>query len=85
MASGPVLIGFDGSDASAHAVREAGALLRERQRDAQAIVVGASGGSGLGELLLASTSRGVIKRATRPVVGVREFAARGGAGQQGAR
>lgn len=161
MASGPVLIGFDGSDASAHAVREAGALLGGRpalvvvvweadaayqvaavpmsplsltpvtvdvrtameveqelyagaqhtaqqgaelageagfeaeplvvadvlsvpdtlvrvadERDAQAIVVGAHGRSGLGELLLGSTSRGVIKRATRPVVVVREFAAR---------
>jgi len=161
MASGPVLIGFDGSDASAHAVREAGALLGPRdalvvvvwepdaayqvaavpmiplsltpvavdvgramevekelyagaqemaqqgadvareagfeaeplvvadvlsvpetlvrvadERDAQTIVVGASGRGGLSELLLGSTSRGVIKRATRPVVVVRQFAAR---------
>jgi hypothetical protein len=34
----------------------------------------ASGRGGLGELLLGSTSRGVIKRATRPVLVVREFA-----------
>ncbi|HEX7299576.1 MAG TPA: universal stress protein [Solirubrobacteraceae bacterium] len=161
MVSGPILIAYDGSEASAHAVRESGALLGGRQavvvvvweadaayqvsavamggftpapvtvdvrtaverehalyegaqqtaqqgaelareagfdaqplvvadeltvpdtivrvadeRDAQAIVVGASGRSGLSELLLGSTSRGVIKRATRPVVVVREVAGR---------
>jgi nucleotide-binding universal stress UspA family protein len=157
-AQGPILIGFDGTDASEHAVREAGALLRGRpalvvvvwkesvafellelptatiglpptaldihaaletdralyehaqrlsqkgaalareagleaeglvvaddldtpipetlvrvadERDAQAIVVGAHGHGAIGELLLGSVTRGVIRRATRPVVVVR--------------
>jgi nucleotide-binding universal stress UspA family protein len=156
MASGPVLIGYDGSPASDHAVREAGALLAGREalvvvvweagvpyevtavpvatlgltpvpldvrtvrrveeavyegaqhlaeqgvslareagldadglvvadegsvadtlvriaaeRDAPAIAVGARGRGAVGELLLGSTSQGVIRRAKCPVVVVR--------------
>jgi nucleotide-binding universal stress UspA family protein len=154
--SGPVLIGFDGSPASRHAVHEAGQLLAGRpalvvvvfeqgiafelqelpmasglppapidvrtameiedalsersqrlaeqgaqlareagfeaeplvvadditiaetlvalalERDAQAIVVGAHGHGRMSEILLGSTSRDVIHRATCPVVVVRE-------------
>src|SRR3954467_7880935 len=154
--SGPVLIGYDGSPASRHAVREAGALLAgrpalvvvvfeqaiafelqelptvsglppapidvrtameiedalyessqrlaeqgaqlageagfeaeplvvadditiaetlvglARERDAQAIVVGAHGRGRMSEIFLGSTSRDVIHRATCPVVVVRE-------------
>jgi nucleotide-binding universal stress UspA family protein len=42
-----------------------------RERDAQAIVVGAHGHGRLGEVFLGSTSRDVIRRADRPVVVVR--------------
>lgn len=42
-----------------------------RERDAQAVVVGAHGHSAVGEVLLGSISRGVIKRAPCPVVVVR--------------
>jgi nucleotide-binding universal stress UspA family protein len=154
--SGPVLIGYDGSPASRHAVREAGALLAgrpalvvvvfeqaiafelqelptvsglppapidvrtameiedalyensqrlaeqgaqlageagfeaeplvvadditiaetlvglARERDAQAIVVGAHGRGRMSEILLGSTSRDVLRRAECPVVVVRE-------------
>ena len=157
MASGPIVIGYDGSPASEHALREAGALLAGREalvvvvweaavayevtavpvatlgltpvaldvrtaleveralyegaehlaeqgvahardagfeadglvvadelsvadtlvrvaaeRDAPAIVVGARGRSAISELLLGSTSTGVIRRARRPVVVVHE-------------
>jgi nucleotide-binding universal stress UspA family protein len=155
MASGPVLIGYDGSDAARHAIREAGTLLGGRpalvlvvwepdaaygvvpistlgltatpidiragmelertlyeaaeraadqgaalareagfeaealvvadqvsvpetlvrvadERDAQALVLGTHGRRGLSALLLGSTSEGVIRRATRPVVVVRQ-------------
>ena len=41
------------------------------ERDAPAIVVGYHGHGALGELLLGSTSRGVLRRASRPVVVVR--------------
>jgi nucleotide-binding universal stress UspA family protein len=43
-----------------------------RERDAQAIVVGAHGHGRMSEILLGSTSRDVIRRATCPVVVVRE-------------
>lgn len=43
-----------------------------RERDARAVVVGAHGYSHVRELLLGSTSREVIRRATCPVVVVRE-------------
>ncbi len=39
-----------------------------RERDAQAITVGAHGHGRLGEVILGSTSRDVIRRATSPVV-----------------
>jgi nucleotide-binding universal stress UspA family protein len=39
-----------------------------RERDAQAVVVGAHGHGGLGEVLLGSTSRNVIRHAPCPVV-----------------
>jgi nucleotide-binding universal stress UspA family protein len=42
-----------------------------QERDAQAVVVGSRGHRGLGELLLGSTSQGVIRRAGCPVVVVR--------------
>jgi nucleotide-binding universal stress UspA family protein len=41
------------------------------ERDAPAIVVGYHAHGALGELLLGSTSRGVLRRASRPVVVVR--------------
>jgi nucleotide-binding universal stress UspA family protein len=43
-----------------------------QERDAPAVVVGAHGYSRMRELLLGSTSREVIRRATCPVVVVRE-------------
>lgn len=43
-----------------------------RERDAQAIVVGAHGHGRLGEVILGSTSRDVIRHADRPVVVVRQ-------------
>ncbi len=43
-----------------------------RERGAQAIVVGAHGHGRMSEILLGSTSRDVIRRATCPVVVVRE-------------
>jgi nucleotide-binding universal stress UspA family protein len=43
-----------------------------RERDAQAIVVGAHGQGRMSEILLGSTSRDVIRRALCPVVVVRE-------------
>jgi nucleotide-binding universal stress UspA family protein len=43
-----------------------------RERDAQAIVVGAHGRGRMSEILLGSTSRDVIRRAECPVVVVRE-------------
>ncbi len=49
-----------------------------RERDAQAIVVGAHGHGKLGEVLLGSVSRGVIRRADRPVVVVRQATGRQG-------
>jgi nucleotide-binding universal stress UspA family protein len=42
-----------------------------QERDAQAVVVGTHGHGVIGELLLGSTSRGVVKRAPCPVVVVR--------------
>jgi nucleotide-binding universal stress UspA family protein len=44
---------------------------RPYERDAQAIVGGRQRPGGLIELVLGSTSKGVIQRVTRPVVGVR--------------
>jgi nucleotide-binding universal stress UspA family protein len=41
------------------------------ERDAQAIVIGAHGHGPIGDLLLGGVTRGVIRRATRPVVVVR--------------
>lgn len=49
-----------------------------RERDAQAIVVGAHGHGKLGEVLLGSVSRGVIRRTDRPVVVVRQATGRPG-------
>lgn len=43
-----------------------------RERDAQAIVVGAHGHSRVGEVLLGSTSRDLVRHADCPVVVVRE-------------
>jgi nucleotide-binding universal stress UspA family protein len=43
-----------------------------RERDAQAVVVGAHGHGRLGEVFLGSTSRDVIRRADCPVVVVRD-------------
>jgi nucleotide-binding universal stress UspA family protein len=162
MRSGPIVIGFDGSPASEHAIREAGGLLEQRsalvvvvweagtafevatlpaasvglppvpvdvrtaaevdramyegaqrqaqrgaelareagfeaeglavadeitvaetlvrvarERDAAAIVVGAHGHGGLTEVLLGSTSRGVVHRAACPAVVVRQAADEG--------
>jgi nucleotide-binding universal stress UspA family protein len=41
------------------------------ERDAAAIVLGAHGHGALSEIIIGSTTRGVIRRATRPVVVVR--------------
>jgi nucleotide-binding universal stress UspA family protein len=43
-----------------------------RERDAQAVVVGAHGHGKLGEVILGSTSRDVIRNADRPVVVARQ-------------
>lgn len=48
-----------------------------RERDAQAIVVGAHGHGRLGEVILGSTSRDVIRHAHCPVVVVRHHEAHG--------
>jgi nucleotide-binding universal stress UspA family protein len=42
-----------------------------RERDAQAIVLGSHGHGPLGEVLLGSTTRGVLRRAQAPVIVVR--------------
>ncbi|MDX6700961.1 MAG: hypothetical protein QOF26_1187 [Baekduia sp.] len=42
-----------------------------RERDAAAILIGAHGHGPIGELLLGSTTRGVVRHATAPVVVVR--------------
>jgi nucleotide-binding universal stress UspA family protein len=47
-----------------------------RDVDAGVLVVGSHGHSSVGELLLGSTSRGVLKHAGRPVLVVRQPAAR---------
>jgi nucleotide-binding universal stress UspA family protein len=68
-----------GFEAEALAVAEevdvpvADAIVRvARERDAQAIVVGAHGHGRLGEVILGSTSRDVIRHAECPVVVVRQ-------------
>jgi nucleotide-binding universal stress UspA family protein len=47
-----------------------------REQDAPALVVGSHGHTALGELLVGSTSRGVLRHAGRPVVVVRQTEAR---------
>ncbi|MDX6684753.1 MAG: Universal stress protein family [Baekduia sp.] len=42
-----------------------------RERDAAAILIGAHGHGPIGELLLGSATRGVVRHATAPVVVVR--------------
>jgi nucleotide-binding universal stress UspA family protein len=51
----------------------AGTLLRvARERDAEAVVVGAHNKGRLGEVLLGSTARDVVRHADRPAIVVRE-------------
>jgi nucleotide-binding universal stress UspA family protein len=57
MAGGPVVIAYDGSESAERALREAGALLPGRSR--------------VGQVLLGSTSRDLIRHAACPVVVVR--------------
>jgi nucleotide-binding universal stress UspA family protein len=86
--TGPVIIGFDGTRAAqlatnagmraeglavADEVSVADTFVRlARERDAGAVVVGAHRHSRVAELVLGTTTRGVIDKAPCPVVVVRE-------------
>jgi nucleotide-binding universal stress UspA family protein len=71
--------GFDAAEglAVADELTVSDTLLRvAREYDAVALVVGSHGHSALGELLLGTTSRGVLRHSERPVLVVRQAEAR---------